>query len=292
MKARFSSIPFVCSLAACSGLDEQRYDVLTQGTVMSSHGPIAPGPSLASGEGLAEFAFSDGLVPFETDPATEPATQTAASTQFHFRFGISTGGIGDFSVVGTVAPLALARSMDGRLQQSDVGQEGVLGAFTLVQRFDFVADPNISAGLSIGTGARSAAFVRTIEGTSNEGRRASWFLHGGFYGGGVVAGPLWLGASMNIENLTTPTGLQTVYFTSASEANRYTRRFRHVAVFTPSLDMELRFGTLAVQGSVYSSIPSETRVAALPVGGRLGMRFYFGSNNEALPMPAAFETVE
>ncbi|MFT6396024.1 MAG: hypothetical protein ACJAYU_000766 [Bradymonadia bacterium] len=281
----------LCVLSACSGLDEQRYDVLTQGTVMSAHGPVAPGPTLRSGEGLAEFAFSDGLVPYESQAATEPATQTVASTQFHFRFGVSTGGIGDFSVIGTVAPLALAKAMNARLQQPDVGQDGALGALTLVQRFDFVPDPRISAGISVGSGARSAAFVRTIDGVSNQGRRATWFFHGGLYGGAEVNGPLWLGGSLNIENLLTPTGLQTVYFTSAANANRYTRRFRHVAVFTPSLDMELRFGTLALQGSVYSSIPTDIQVAALPIGGRFGMRFYFGGTDEALPMPMPFGPV-
>ena len=275
--------------AGCSGANAEQFTVQTEGTVLSPEGPLGAGPVLAAGEGIGEFAFSDGAVSYETNPNTEPAVTTAATSQLHLRLGISTGGSGDFNVFGTISPLSLGRAIDPRVQQHDVGRDGVLGAFTAVQRFDFVPDSNVSAGLSVGFGARSAAFVRAIDGTENRGRRATWFFHGGVHGGGTVAGPFWLGASIAFENLATPTGTRVVTVSSASDADRWVRRFRHVAVFTPSLDLELRFGPMAIAGSVYSSIASEPRTAALPIGGRLGMRFYFGGDRTELPMPPAPE---
>lgn len=264
--------------ASCGALDTEEYQVLTEGTVLTPEGPMAPGPVLAPGEGLAEFAFSSGVVRYDADASTAPATATAASDQLRLRFGISTGGSGDFNAIGTVSPLRLGRSMDPRVQQSDVGSGGVLGAFTLLQRFDFVPSETVSGGISLGTGVRSATYVRAIDGVENRGNRATWFAHGGVHGGGEIAGPLWLGGSISFENLANPTGARTVVAESASQANRRIRRFTHMLVVTPSLDLELRFGPMAVAGSLFSSIAMETDAAALPFGGRVGMRFYFGGN--------------
>jgi hypothetical protein len=272
-------------------LNPEQIAVRTEGTVLTPEGPLAAGPVLAAGEGVGEFAFSSGVVSYESRPTSEPPVTTAAVNQLHLRLGISTGGIGDFNVIGTVSPLSQGRSIGPRLQQSDVDEEGVLGAFTALQRFDFVPDSNVSAGLTAGFGARSAAFVRTIDGVESRGRRATWFFHGGVHGGGNVAGPLWLGASIAFENLAMPTGERTAFASSASDADQIVRRFRHVAVFTPSLDLELRFGSMAIAGSAYSSVASERRVAALPFGARLGMRFYFGGAGGELPpeKPASAE---
>ena len=292
--SRFSRLLVALCLAAstgCSGANTEQIDVQTVGTVLSPEGPIAGGPVLASGESVGEFAFSTGVTSYERNAATEEAVGTAAADQIHLRLGISTGGAGDFNVFGTISPLSLGRSLDPRLQQQDVAEYGVLGAFTALQRFDFVPDPRISAGLSLGLGARSAGYRRTIDGVENEGRRATWFFHGGVHGGGLVAGPLWMGASVAFENMATPTGLRTVTVENASDANRLVRRFRYVAVFTPSLDLEVRFGPMAITGSAYSSIASEPRTAALPFGVRFGMRFYFGGQSTELPreIPPAAE---
>ena len=281
-------LPFLIPLvltAACGALDTQTYDVLTQGTVLTPEGPIAPGPVLSSGEGVAEFAFVSGIVPYDQLAQSEPADTTAASDQIRLRMGVSTGGSGDFNVVGTLSPLRLGRSMDPRLQQADIGQGGVLGAFTVLQRFDFVPSDTVSAGISLGTGIRSAAFVRTIDDVENRGGRATWYAHGGVHGGGEVSGPLWLGASISFENLLHPTGARAVEAESAGQANRRIRRFTQVAVFTPSFDVELRFGPIAIAGSVFSSVALDPDAAALPFSGRVGMRFYFGGGDPPMATP-------
>lgn len=283
-------------VAACSGSEQYRLETL--GAVQAPAGPVAAGPLTEAGGGLLEAGVSTGIVPYEQEPRLDPPANIVAATQLNFRVAYGALDALEIGMVGGFTMIDWSRPQSPAVQRHDIEARGSLETAALTVRARFIPDVPWDFGMSFAGGVRSAAYERSIlplseDGatpTTDRGERARWFIQGGFFGGAPVAGPLWLGMSLNMENAAVATGERTVTVACSDEecahadaAARSTARFRDAFVVTPSLDAELRFGVFGLGVSAFGSLSGDVDAPTMPFGVRTSLRLRFGPGGGESP---------